>query len=241
MEIDLIERARDFYTKIVEQELNINFEREMHLRFLQLDSMCSVLKDNFDKKPINFLETGTSQNFRDACFGIFFGFLVKETNGKFYTVDIDGNRIKKSKEIFEKYLPDLNAKFYTEDSVSFCKKTNMTFNLVHLDSWDFDLKNPFPSALHGWREFDSLQDKTEEGGIIFVDDNFLNGSWIQWNIWNNNNEIVSSERIDMNYPIIGKGAHVYQYVTSDENWELLGNHYRMGENIKVIVKKNCKK
>jgi len=159
----------------------------------------------------------------------------------FYTVDIDGNRIKKSKEIFEKYLPDLNAKFYTEDSVIFCKKTNMTFNLVHLDSWDFDLKNPFPSALHGWREFDSLQDKTEEGGIIFVDDNFLNGSWIQWNIWNNNNEIVSSERIDMKYPIIGKGAHVYQYVTSDENWELLGNHYRMGENIKVIVKKNCKK
>lgn len=72
----------------------------MHPRFRQLESMCEVLKNSFDKTPINFLETGTSQNFKDACFGIFFGFLVRETNGKFYTVDIDGDRIEKSKKNF---------------------------------------------------------------------------------------------------------------------------------------------
>jgi hypothetical protein len=240
MKIEIIERARDFYTEIVESELNISFENEMHPRFRQLESMCEVLKSHFDKTPINFLETGTSQNFRDACFGIFFGFLVRETNGKFYTVDIDGERIEKSKKIFEKYLPNLNTKFYTEDSVSFCKSTQMTFNLIHLDSWDFDVKNPFPSALHGWREFETLRDKTEDGGIVIVDDNWMKGSYLQW-VWRNNEgKIVGSEKFDINYPIIGKGAHIYQYVDSDDNWDLIGNHYNIGENVKVIIKKNCK-
>lgn len=145
--------------------------------------------------------------------------------------------LKSQKKIFEKYLPDLNAKFYTEDSVSFCKKTQMTFNLIHLDSWDFDLKNPFPSALHGWREFETLQDKTEDGGIIFVDDNFLQGSWVQWNWYNEIGEVIGHEKIDVEYPMVGKGTHVYQFAQINENWEILGNHYNKGENIKVIVKK----
>jgi len=241
MNQELIEKARQFYVQTVEQELNLNFEKNMYFRFRQLESICNVLKNDFDIEKINFLETGTSQNFADACFGVFFGFLVRETNGKFYTVDIDGDRIEKSKKIFEKYLPDLNAKFYTEDSVNLCKNTPMTFNLVHLDSWDFDLKNPFPSALHGWKEFETLQNKIEDGGIVFVDDNFMGGSWIQWNWYNEIGEVVGYEKIDVDYPIIGKGAHVYDYPKYDKDWELIGDHYVRGENIKIIVKKNCKR
>jgi len=240
MKNDLIQEAKKFYIESVEKELNSKFEDSMHSRFRQLNSICDVLETNFELEKINFLETGTSQNFKDGCLGLFFAYLVKETEGKFYTVDIFEDKVQKTKEILEKYIPNLDARFYVDDSVNFCKNTQMTFNLIHLDSWDFDLKNPFPSALHGWREFETLQDKVEDGGIVIVDDNWMKDSWLQWNWHNSEGEIVSHERIDINYPIVGKGAHVYQYVDSDKNWELLGNHYNVGENVKVIVKKNCK-
>ena len=42
--------------------------------------------------------------------------------------------------------------------VSFLQETNIVPNLVHLDSWDVNLKNPLPCALHGWREFVAIED-----------------------------------------------------------------------------------
>ena len=80
---NLLQNAKKFYIQSVENELNCKFEDSMYSRLRQLNSICEVLEKSFELKSINFLETGTSQNFRDGCFGLFFAYLVNETHGKF--------------------------------------------------------------------------------------------------------------------------------------------------------------
>jgi hypothetical protein len=42
----------------------------------------------------------------------------------------------------------------------------------------------------------------------------------------------------INYPMVGKGAHVYQHVLNNEsNWKLIGTHYDTHDNIKIIIQK----
>jgi hypothetical protein len=42
----------------------------------------------------------------------------------------------------------------------------------------------------------------------------------------------------VNYPMIGKGAHIYQQVISGKtDWKLIGTHYDSANNIKIIIQK----
>lgn len=103
------------------------------------------------------------------CWSIF-AKLCQFTNGEFHSVDIDDQIIEESKMLYEELGVPVNH--HMQDSVKFLKETNIIPNLVHLDSWDLDLRNPFPSALHGWREFIAIEDKMPVGSILIVDDNF---------------------------------------------------------------------
>jgi hypothetical protein len=105
-------------------------------------------------------------------------------------------------------------------------------NIVHLDSYDLDLFNPFPSTLHHWKEFESIQNLIPKGGIILIDDNWMKDTNLQWvypdsEIWKT-----------IEYPIFGKGANIYHEVLSNRtDFELIGNHYFPGNNIKIYIKK----
>lgn len=203
-------------------------------RKIQCQDLINVINDRFSFDEIITLETGASQNYADGLFGLFLGYFTEKLNGTMITVDIDEIKLKKNEDIFKKELPSLKHTIITSDSVSLLK--NWSFNppnLVHLDSWDFDLLNPFPSALHGWREFEAIESKMESGSIIIIDDNFLFGTSLQWILpdgsftWN-----------PINYPIIGKGTHIYQYVLSGQSdWELLYPKENPYKNTKVIIQK----
>jgi hypothetical protein len=44
--------------------------------------------------------------------------------------------------------------------------------------------------------------------------------------------------IDVTYDVIGKGSLVYHWVKNYvTDWELIGNHYHAGDNVKLIFKK----
>jgi hypothetical protein len=145
--------------------------------------------------------------------------------------------VNKSKLIFEKYIPELNVNHSVLDSVKFLEEYNGNPNLVHLDSWDLDLTNPIQSMLHGWLEFVAIKDKMPSGSIILVDDNFLKGTWVNWN-WMTDGQITNSEVIDIKYDIIGKGSLIYHWCQKKETeWDLVGDHYIVGDNIKIIIKK----
>ena len=199
--------------------------------------LSEILDKHFKFDKIECIETGASQNFNDGCFGLFLCGLVNEYGGKLTSVDIDNNILLGGLMLYHKYYMDTKVEHVLSDSVSFLQNYKGTPNLVHLDSWDLDLKNPVPSMLHGWLEFESIKDKMPSGGICIIDDNFLKGTWVQWNSVENNH-IIGNEVIDINYDIIGKGALIYHYCKNyNTEWEIVGDHYQPGPNVKLIIKK----
>lgn len=199
-------------------------------RIQQLESVVDVIED-FPFESVCCVETGASQNWDDGCVGAFFAKLCQFTGGEFHSVDIYESIVEKSRVLYNELGVKVNH--YTQDSVKFLEETNIVPNLVHLDSWDLDLKNPFPSALHGWREFMAIEGKMPVGSIIVVDDNFFNGTWVTWNYTDGR----ESERIDINYPIVGKGSNIWHYVESGEsNWKKL-SHDIPGPNVKLVYQK----
>ena len=215
----------DFYKSITDR------------RSEQADTVYNALLNNFNFDKVECIETGASQNLDDGCFGLYLAKIVQSKGGSYQSVDIHDDIVNKSKLIFEKYIPELNVNHSVLDSVKFLEEYNGNPNLVHLDSWDLDLTNPIQSLLHGWLEFVAIKDKMPSGSIILVDDNFLKGTWVNWN-WMTDGQITNSEVIDIKYDIIGKGSLIYHWCQKKETeWDLVGDHYIVGDNIKIIIKK----
>ena len=199
----------------------------------QCKQFISSINERFSFNEIVCLETGSSSNYHDGIFGLFLGIAVNKVGGKMYSVDNSEEATNRTKEIFKEQLPTLNYDVITSDSTEYIKGIEYSPNLVHLDSFDFNIIDPLPSALHGWREFEAIEGKIPSGGIIIIDDNYRYGTDLQWNFYNG-----TIENYLISYPMIGKGAHVYQWVTNNfTNWELIGNHYSEFENLKIIIQK----
>lgn len=199
----------------------------------QCRTLIDSINDNFNFDRIITLETGASASYGDGLFGLFLGYVTLESAGKMISVDISPEIVDKSKQIFKEVIPNLEYEGYAEDSVSFLKKYDEVPNLVHLDSWDFDLFDAFPSALHGWEEFKAIESKMPSGSIIIVDDNYRQNTIVGWNYSDG-----SESSMVIPYPMVGKGAHVYQHALKENSdWKLIGTHYDTFDNIKIIIQK----
>ena len=169
----------------------------------------------------------TSQKWADGMVGYYFAYLANYTNGQFTSVDIDPNIESNVYDAYKNLDPNLKINHITGDSLSLLKNPPYIPNLVHLDSWDVNLKDPLPSALHGWREFEAIESIMPIGSIIIIDDNWYKGMWVQWNT-HKGHKIVGSQKLDINYPCLGKGAHIYQYLLpGDKNWKILDASYKL--------------
>ena len=216
----------DFYKSITEKKLN------------QSEDVYSTLKEHFNFDKVECIETGASQNLDDGCFGLYLAKITESTGGIYHSVDIYEDIVNKSKIIFDKYLPNLKIQHHVSDSVEFLESYQGTPNLVHLDSWDLDLTNPVPSMLHGWLEFVAIKDKMSSGSIILVDDNFLKGTWVDWNEIIEGQYTGNHKRVDITYDIVGKGSLIYYWCKKENtDWDLIGDHYNAGSSIKLILKK----
>jgi hypothetical protein len=207
-------------------------------RARQIDTIVSAIIGKVKAiGPINIIETGASQSWQDGMMGTFFANIALVTGGKMWVVDIDPIIIAKSKTAFAELGLEF-VEFFTEDSVQFLKRFDEHVDIVHLDSWDLDLRDSLPSALHGWREFEAIEAKLGAGAIVIVDDNYLDGTWVNINEILNGQLTEKFERFDVTMPCAGKGAHIYWWVKQDANkWSLLGDHYHAGNNIKIICQK----
>ena len=204
------------------------------IRDKQLKRISNILS-TLPEGKINCIETGASQNIDDGCFGVFFAKISELTNGEFHSVELSKDILEKSKELYNKL--ELKVKHHHSDSVEFLTKTKIIPNLVHLDSYDINIKNPFPAALYGWREFIAIEDKMPLGSILIVDDNWFKGTWVEYNYTSPPELAGTVEKITIDYPIIGKGANIYHFVKEGEsNWEKISEDV-IGENVKLIFKK----
>jgi hypothetical protein len=199
----------------------------------QCQTLIDSLNNSFNFDKLIVLETGASSSYGDGLFGLFLGYVTQKTNGKMMSVDISEEIVNTSKKIFDDVIPELDYSVNVGDSVSFLKNIEEIPNLVHLDSWDFNLFDILPCALHGWEEFKAIESKMSKGSIIVIDDNYPKDTNLQW--------VYTDGRVEkttVRYPMIGKGAHVYQHVfNNNTNWELIGTHYNSPNNIKIIIQK----
>jgi len=232
--MSVYKEALNFY--IENSTLN---ERATSDRINQLTELTELLEEHFEFENVISIETGTSYYWWDGMVGAYFAYLAEKTNGSFTSVDIDHSLNEKAIDTYRNLTTPLSPKFITQDSVRFLKETDIVPNLVHLDSWDLNLKDPFPSALHGWREFEAIEDKMPLGSILVIDDNYYGGTWVSYDFYEDNDprKVARSEIIDIKYPIIGKGAHIYQETSAGRtNWEIIGKKWQIG-NSKIILKK----
>jgi hypothetical protein len=220
------------YNKYLENKIENPSQFGYRLRVIQMNTLVECLSQHFDFDEINLIETGVSGSLDYGLFGLFFAHTVDQYGGEMHSVDLNPESCLNSETIFKSELPNLKYKTYCQDSVEFLKTPPIIPNLIHLDSYDFQLFNPFPSALHAWKEFKAIEHLMPKGSIIIIDDNWKQGGVLQW-IQNGEetlNEIV--------YPMIGKGSHLYQEALAENiGWELIGNHYDSHHNIKIVLKK----
>jgi hypothetical protein len=206
------------------------------IRVKQAETLDSILNEHFKFDYVECIETGCSYGGYDD-FGTYLGNFTQERNGKLSTVDIVPESIEKSKSFYKTLFPKLDVTFCSGDSVKFLNLYDGQPNLIHLDSWDLEIPNPVSSMLHGWLEFSAIKDKMPSGSICIIDDNYFNGTTVYWNIFNNGTH-VNTLPIDVTYDVIGKGSLVYHWVKNyTTDWELIGDHYYAGLNVKLIFKK----
>ncbi len=206
------------------------------VRIQQAEILDKLLTEEFNFDYIECIETGCASGGYDN-FGVYLAKYCKDNNGKFSTVDISEDYINKSKILYHDVIGENNNEYVVSDSIKFLQSYNGTPNLVHLDSYDLDLLNPLPSMLHHWLEFEAIQDKMPSGSLLLIDDNFFKGTFVSWYILNNGVH-TDTKRIDIDYDIIGKGSLIYHFVKEKEsNWELIGNHYVAGPNLKLFFRK----
>lgn len=227
----------DAYEKYVNHMKTVIQDYDSHSghedRRRQCQTIIDSINEDFTFEQIIVLETGGSWNYNDGLFGLFLGFIAQNTGGKMLSVDISKDVVDKSRKVFQEVIPDLDYTIFTDDSITFINHMNEVPNVVHLDSWDFNLFDILPSALHGWEEFKAIESRMPKGGIIIIDDNYPRNTNMQF-VYNDGR--VKTTVVD--YPMIGKGAHVYQYVLrNDTQWRLLGTHYDSPNNIKIIIQK----
>lgn len=206
------------------------------VRIQQAEILDKLLTEEFNFDYIECIETGCASGGYDN-FGVYLAKYCKDNNGKFSTVDISEDYIDKSKILYHNVIGENKNQYVVSDSIKFLQSYNGIPNLVHLDSYDLDLLNPLPSMLHHWLEFEAIQDKMPSGSLLLIDDNFFKGTFVSWYILNNGVH-TDTKRIDIDYDIIGKGSLIYHFVKEKEsNWELIGNHYVAGPNLKLFFRK----
>lgn len=198
-----------------------------------------ILDLHFDFEYVECIETGVSYGSNDDNFGLYLGKYISEKGGKLSSVDIDEIRVSQSREFITQNIPSLNYTSVAQDSIQFLRNYQGTPNLVHLDSYDLDVNNPLPSMLHHWLEFIEVKDKMESGSILLIDDNFFAGTRVYWNTIDGLGNILNTTEVDITYELVGKGSLVYHAVKEKKitDWELIGDHYSVGPNHKLIFKK----
>lgn len=206
------------------------------IRIKQAETLDKLLNEHFNFDYVECIETGCSYGGYDD-FGTYLGHFTDTKKGKFSTVDIVPESVENSKIFYGNLFPNLGVDFFCGDSVEYLKNYEGCPNLVHLDSWDLEIPNPLSSMLHGWLEFSVIKDKMPSGAICIIDDNYFNGTTVYWNILNNGNH-VKTVPYDVTYDVIGKGSLIYHWIKNyTTDWEIIGNHYQAGPNVKIIIKK----
>jgi hypothetical protein len=169
-----------------------------------------VLK-HFEKRPLVIVETGTSAWGADStrlwdqyirCFG-----------GELKSVDL---RSEPSHNLRNKTSPRTHLTI--GDSVEFLsalRDSGFQADLIYLDSFDVDWRDPNPAEQHGLKEFLIAREILRNKGIILIDDTPTSASRLRTGL----------PPIDQGEGVRGKGALALSEVNSDQRFTVLHHDY----------------
>ncbi len=169
----LIWRNKNFES--LDQLLDLHFQIWSDSNHINRKGLSLALMSASVENPV-IVETGTSAYGTDSS--RLFDSFARKFEGKFYSVDI-----QKSPSRRLKYVISKRTIFFVMDSLEFLKKfESLTgtkkIDLVYLDSWDVDWKDPIQSALHGKAELFELRPYIKPGTVLVVDDTPCSLEWI---------------------------------------------------------------
>lgn len=179
-----------FYAKTWKQGRNETFK-----------ILMKYLEDNNIKNPV-IVETGTTRlahkQSGDGHATRIFDAYINYYDGEVYSVDIDKKACKCAKSFVSE-----KSNIICSDSVKYLKTFKKKIDLLYLDSFDFNKKNPEPSMKHHLKELMECLKNLKPGSVIVIDDN---------NIGPKNK---------------GKGYYVKEYLLK-QNAKILFDEYQLG-------------
>lgn len=93
---------------------------------------------------------------------------IRYSHGSFQSIDIDEAAVELAREL----VP--GAVVTQGDSLTTLARSDSEIDLLYLDSYDVDMNNPHPAALHCLMEFCSARKRLKSGSIVFIDDSPMN-------------------------------------------------------------------
>ncbi len=142
-----------------------------HMNFISLQEAISILGG----RPSWIIETGSSAWGTDSS--RLFDSYVATFGGRFWSVDLRLEPMLKLRKRLSK-----SSSMSCDDSVRFLKRwvdkySAHRVDLVYLDSWDLDVRDPMPAAIHGLKEFLAIAPALRDGSLLLVDDTPTGADW----------------------------------------------------------------
>lgn len=186
-------------------ESRLKFVNKIYKHFLNLN------------RPINILETGCGyyDNTETFCSMTYlFAKIIKNIKGgNLLTIDIDENHLNICKNKTKEFSDIITYKL--GDSIKVINDLDKNYikslDLIILDSYDLFLFDPNPSGIHHLKELLGLYDDLNDNCLIAIDDNYLPGTWIQWNWDNGKTEIFETKD-----KLIGKGMFCHDFLIKND-------------------------
>jgi predicted O-methyltransferase YrrM len=119
------------------------------------------------------VETGTARygdaNCKyDGCSTVIFGEFANLTRKRLYSVDLNPDNCKKSREVVDKFKPAVQV--ICNDSIQFLSNFKGEIDYLYLDSFDFEAYNPDPSQQHHLKEIKAAYNKLHDDSVVMIDD-----------------------------------------------------------------------
>lgn len=139
----------------------------------------AVLREALHRKAMTIVETGCIRKLDNwegdgqstIIWSAYKRFLAP-FGAKFITIDTDEAAIETVHQQCRE------ATTYCGDSVKVLSKMEGSIDLLYLDSFDLDVKNEQPAALHCLMELTAAMPRLHSGSIVFVDDSPMAEGWI---------------------------------------------------------------
>jgi len=145
-----------------ESLVDLHFKTWASPQHINRGAFLKTIKE-LNGNPAKILETGTSAWGTDST--RLWDKYIKHFGGEFISIDIrkePANRLKRHMQN--------NTKLLIDDSVKVLREIKSSFNLYYFDSYDLDLDNPEPCAIHGHKEYLAIKHKLRINDIVFIDD-----------------------------------------------------------------------